>query len=118
MDANWLMANEWKMAAVGAGLFLFGWGYDWFVTYLHRTGREKGATAALVVGGVAVTISAAGIVVGGEVLWKLTLFFGCSGLPMVLGAWKRYTDERTAAEAQRAAEARRVEELAREMLDE
>ena len=79
---------------VRVGLTVFGIGYDQFVTYLHRAGREKGATALLVVLGTGVTLAGAGVLVGWDITLRIVELFGYSGTPMIVGAWVRYTDER------------------------
>lgn len=90
MDMLWIVAT----------LFLFGWLYDAFVSWLHRAGRERGVTALLVVGGTLVTLGVVWLAVTGRTMtgdavmvWVLA-GFGASGVPMVVGSWKRYTDAR------------------------
>lgn len=111
MDGNGIL-----FGAVWVGLFLFGWLYNWAVAALQASGRERGATAWLVVGGVLVTLAGAGLIVGFETTWVVLLLFGASGLPMIIGAWKRYTDERKAEEARRAEDERCAAEVAGEWL--
>jgi len=94
MAMNWTM-NDWMLygvvflALAGAGVL-----YDQFVTWMERTGRERGVTAFLVVGGTLMTLLGAWAVFGAGVFLGLLGLFGASGLPMVVGSWRRYTDAR------------------------
>jgi hypothetical protein len=112
MDMLWIMIP----------LFLFGLVYDGLVSWLHRTGRERGATAWLVVVGVLVTLALVWLAItgrtmqGDHLMVLLLAAFGASGTPMIIGAWKRYTDERAATEARRLEDERRALALAGELL--
>lgn len=97
-----------KPLAVRMGLFFFGILYDQFVSWLHRVGREKGVTAFLVVGGTVATLVGAGLLLGWEWMWQVGELFVYSGLPMIAGSWKRYTDERKRDEEGARAIARRM----------
>jgi hypothetical protein len=71
-------------------LFVFGLGFNWLVTWMHRHGHSDGYTWLLVVIGVGVTLLAAGPVVGWEPVLMMFALFAASGLPMAAGdAWRR-----------------------------
>lgn len=80
--------------AIGAVLILFGILYDWLASYLHQKGHSEGYTSLLVVGGVLVTILAAGFVIGWPAVIWLLILFACSGTPMVIGDIYRYAKAR------------------------
>lgn len=77
-----------------AFLFIFGLGYDKFVAWLHRRGYERGYTALLVIGGVAVTLAGQAVVLGIEAAIWTFLLFCCSGFWMTIGSISRYQKER------------------------
>lgn len=97
------MENGWLFGMTLAALFLFGALYNLFVAWLVRTGRDRGATAILVVGGTLSTLLGAAAIIGLEHTAVALACFAASGLPMVIGSWERYTrkraqDEQTAKE--------------------
>lgn len=88
----------WKLAAVGLGLLAFGIGYNWLVARFQR--KTQKYTAEMVVGGVLVTVLAAGLVVGWPAALAVLVCFTASGLPMVIGSWLRNAhDEEQARDA-------------------
>lgn len=84
----------WELAAVMAGLLLFGVGYDWLVTRLEERGHDQGYTSLLVVGGVLITLAGAGLLVGWWTVAVISLCFTASGTPMIVGSVCRYARER------------------------
>lgn len=104
MENGWMVGFLWL---VGLG---FGVGYDRLVSWLERSGRAEGFTALMVVGGVGATLGLASLVVGLEAVLMVLLFFGATGLPMVIGAWERYT-------RRRQGEAEQLRALVREVMD-
>lgn len=75
-------------------LLVFGIVYNALVARLERSGHDRGFTAFLVVGGVAVTLAAATWLVGLQPVMWLLACFAASGLPMVVGSWARYSRAR------------------------
>jgi len=92
------MEIGWDVAAVMGGLLLFGIGYNAFVEWLERGGRDRGFTSLLVVAGVTVTLFGALIVIGWWSTLVLILCFLASGTPMIVGSLARYARERMEAE--------------------
>lgn len=92
---------------VGMAAFTFGIVYNIVVGALEKNGRAKGFTALLVMGGVSVTLALAGLLIGLEAFLVTVGVFVLTGLPMIVGAAWRYTEER-----------RREEERSREVLQE
>lgn len=87
------------------GLLLFGFGYNWLVGWMERNGY-LGYTAFLVVGGSAVTIGGAVLLIGLDSGLMVFLCFAASGLPMTLGSMWRHArrnqeEEQTAREIAR-----------------
>lgn len=77
-------------------LFVFGVGYNIFVTWLNRRGWENGVTAPLVIIGVAVTVTIGVLpIFGKEPVFYLLTIFVASGVPVTFGAISRYLKERT-----------------------
>ena len=77
------------------------------MTWLEYQDWEEGATALLVVIGVAYTILAASLLIGhfNTMLWC----FAASGAPMAVGSWVRYAQRR-------ARERKNAHDCAREIL--
>lgn len=98
MDTNWTL-----YLTIVIILLLGGVLYDRLVAWLHRTDRERGLTAFLVVGGTLFTLAGAWVLYGTGVFVGVLGLFAASGLPMVVGSWVRYTDDR-AKDAATAAE--------------
>ena len=96
--------------AVMAALFLFGCIYNAFVARIEHDGQDRGFTAFLVVGGVLVTVVAAGLIIGLRDMAILLVCFSASGLPMIWGGWSRYTKTRQAEE-------KKAIEITRKLLD-
>ena len=87
-----------QMLAVLVGLLLFGVFYNAFVEYLERSGRDRGYTAFLVVGGTLVTVAGSAVVIGVTAAGFVLLCFAASGLPMVIGSGWRHVQARAAEE--------------------
>jgi hypothetical protein len=105
MPSFWLV-----FGLVLVGLVLFGFAYNALTSHLERTGKARGFVSLLVAGGTAVTIGAAGLLIGfGPALIVLACFVA-SGLPMMIGSMKRYVEER-------AKDEQAARELAKESLD-
>lgn len=88
------------LAWVLAGLFLFGVGYNWFVAWLERDGRDRGYTAILVVAGVAITVIGFGHLAGTEAAIAIFYCFSASGTPMIVGSIWRHVSQRAREEKQ------------------
>lgn len=73
------------LPVIGLALFLFGLGFNWFTSWLHKQNYNDGYTWGLVVIGVAVTVLASGFVIGWTAVLILLICFTCSGLPMAIG---------------------------------
>lgn len=107
---DWLVSADGRMAiAVLAGLVLFSWRYDHWVTALEREGKQRGYLSLIVALGFAVTI-------GGFALWtgnwlaagQVLLCCVASGSFMILGSIRRYQEQRARDEAQARREAEEV----------
>lgn len=85
-------------------LVLVGIGYNAFVAWFQE--RHKGYTAIFVVGGVALTLMGAALLVGVQDALLVGACFAASGLPMVLGSMLR-----------NAADGAQARKLARELMD-
>lgn len=92
--------NVYAVAAVCAGLALFGVWYDHAVGRMERRREDRGYTAFLVVFGTLVTMTGYMLVLASSAL-IVTLFacFAASGLPMVVGSVRRHQVERAREEA-------------------
>ena len=80
-----LSGEFWAIFGIGMGLLTFGTLYHLFVAYLERTGWASGRSSILVAIGTAVTVLAAGPVIGWTAVALVLFFFVCSGLPMIAG---------------------------------
>ena len=89
-DVNWL-----TFGLVLAGLVLFGCLYAALVRFMAHRGAD-GQTAWMVVGGVAITLCGATVVVGLECALIMLACFAASGLPMVVEYVWRYESARRA----------------------
>jgi len=81
------------IAAIGAALFLAGFGYNVLVSWTVRNGYDEGYTALLVVGGVLFTLMGVAVID-----WRAALLafgaFACSGFWMIVGSWWRHVHAR------------------------
>ena len=86
-----------KMLIMALVLFIFGLGYDFFVTVLERRPRShNGFTSLLVVLGTLVTLLATLPLVGLQNFLIVLVAFAASGIPMIFGSISRYMRERDA----------------------
>lgn len=90
------MEFGWNLAAVMAGLLVFGVGYNAFVAWLEREGHAEGYVALLVVVGTLVTLAGAAMLIGMEAVVQVGLCFVASGMPMIIGSCARHVRERRA----------------------
>lgn len=90
------MEFGWNLAAVMAGLLIFGVGYNALVAWLEREGHAEGYVALLVVVGTLVTLAGAMALVGMEAVVQVGLCFVASGIPMIVGSCARHVKERQA----------------------
>lgn len=72
-----------------AVLVCFGVAWNYLIDRMHQKNIE-GATWAMVVGGVAVTILATWPLIGGQAVLILFLCFASSGAPMIAGDVRRF----------------------------
>jgi uncharacterized membrane protein YjfL (UPF0719 family) len=79
-----------KMALTAAVLFVFGMLYNALTAWMERNGYDRGYTAFLVVGGVAVTVVAVHWAIGWQAVLVLLLAFAASGIPMIIGSMMRH----------------------------
>lgn len=86
--------NLGAITATAVALLAFGVAYNWLVGQLGRRGYDDGYTWLLVVGGVAVTVLAAGMTIGWTAVALLGVYFAASGLPMALGDIWRHVKAR------------------------
>ena len=107
---DWLVSADGRVAiAVLAGLVLFSWTYDRWVSRLEREGKERGYLSLIVALGFAVTL-------GGFALWtgewlaagQILLCCVASGSFMIVGSIRRYQDQRAREEAQSRIEAEEI----------
>lgn len=105
------LALDWRLlVAVLAGLFGSAWGYNAYVDSLN--GNHKGATAWLVVWGVAFTLTGAALLIGIVQALIVAACFVASGLPMILGERRRHErDLKAQAEDDRKLTAELIERL-------
>lgn len=89
-DKNRQKIDKRRMAAVYAGLFVFGVAYDRLVEWLEERGYDDGYTSDLVVIGTLVTLAGTLPLVGLRSLAVTVGAFVASGLPMSLGSKLRY----------------------------
>lgn len=75
-------------------LFLFGLFFNLVTGRLQKAGFAEGYTWLLVVVGTAVTLIAAGILLGWEIFLVLLALFAASGSPMAAGDIYRYWQAR------------------------
>lgn len=92
-------------------LVVFGILYDQLVSWLERKGWSRGGTSLLVVCGTLVTLAAASVVIGIDDVLLMLGLFAASGTPMIVGSLVRYI-------LARAENERKLEELARKLLEE
>lgn len=81
------------VTAIFSGLFIFGIFYNLLVSWLERKGYLEGFTWLAVVGGVAATIVALGVI-DLQLAMLLLGAFVFSGTPMIIGAIGRYVTKR------------------------
>jgi len=98
------------LIGIMVGLVGFGILYDRLVNKLEKSGRDRGLTAFLVVGGTVITLAATIPLIGLMAALLVLACFAASGLPMVLGAWERYTTARKQDEEA-------ASKMAKELLD-
>ena len=122
MESGIGMGNESGMViGVVATAFAFGIVYDRVVAYLERSGRARGYTALLVIGGVFISLALAAFLVGLEAFLITLVVFALTGVPMAMGSFWRHTDERRRDDEQLRQvmeELRADSSLARDVLDE
>ena len=93
------IATSWPVfGLVLISLVLFGCGYNALTKWLERNKFERGFVSLLVAGGAAVTVLAAGFLIGFEQSLIVLACFAASGLPMMVGSVARYIADRAADE--------------------
>lgn len=89
-DKNRQKIDKRRMAAVYAGLFVFGIAYDRLIEWLEERGYDDGYTSDLVVLGTAVTLAGTLPLVGLRSAAVTLGAFVASGLPVSLSSKLRY----------------------------
>lgn len=85
----------------------FGVLYNQLIAYLDQSGRARGYTAFLVMGGVFISLAIAGLFIGLEAFLITLLVFALTGGPVAVGSIWRHTEAR-----------KREEDETRAMIDE
>lgn len=94
------MEMECTLAALIATLLIgFGVAYNALVTWLEREEHDRGYMSLIVSFGVAVTVAAAGPLIGWHDVLIVLALFAASGAPMILGSISRYAKERREEQA-------------------
>lgn len=89
-------ANSGAIAVTAVLLFLFGWLFNYGITWLHREGLNDGYTWLEVVVGVAVVVGAAGLTIGWGAVLTLLIYFTAAGFWMAAGDIMRHVKARKA----------------------
>lgn len=88
----------------------FGIIYERLIAYLEASGRARGYTALMVIGGVFVSLALAAFLVGLQAFLLTLIVFSLTGSPVALGSFWRHTEERSREEAGK-------QQLLKELLD-